>query len=36
MPEEAVSCTVSLDGVPLRPDGDREACWREASCGTVR
>ena len=35
MPEEAVSCTVSLDGVPLRPDGDREACWREASCGTV-
>ena len=35
VPEEAVSCTVSLDGVPLRPDGDREACWREASCGTV-
>ena len=21
--------------VPLRPDGDEEACWREASCGTV-
>ena len=37
VPEEAASCTVSLDGVmvPLRPDGDREACWREASCGTV-
>ena len=34
---EAVSCAVSLDGVmvPLRPDGDEEACWREASCGTV-
>ena len=30
---EAVSCSVSLDGVPLRPDGDEEACW--ASCGTV-
>ena len=30
---EAVSCAVSLDGVPLRPDGDEEACW--ASCGTV-
>ena len=37
VPEEAVSCAVSLDGVmvPLRPDGDEEACWREASCGTV-
>ena len=37
VPEEAASCTVSLDGVmvPLRPDGGREACWREASCGTV-
>ena len=34
---EAVSCAVSLDGVmvPLRPDGDGEACWREASSGTV-
>ena len=34
---EAVSCAVSLDGVmvPLRPDGGEEACWREASCGTV-
>ena len=35
VPEEAVSCAVSLDGVPLRPDRDDEACWREASCGTV-
>ena len=37
VPEEAASCTVSLDGVmvSLRPDGDEEACWREASCGTV-
>ena len=37
VPEEAVSCAVSLDGVmvPLRPDGDGEACWREASSGTV-
>ena len=35
VPEKAVSCAVSLDGVmvPLRPDGDDEACW--ASCGTV-
>ena len=32
---EAVSCAVSLDGVSLRPDGEEEACWREASCGTV-
>ena len=33
MPEEAGA--VSLDGVmvSIRPDG--EACWREASCGTV-
>ena len=30
---EAVSCAVSLDGVPLRPDGDGEAC--RASSGTV-
>ena len=30
---EAVSCAVSLDGVPLRPDGDGEAHW--ASSGTV-
>ena len=30
---EAVSCAVSLDGVPLRPDGDGEA--RRASSGTV-
>ena len=30
---EAVSCAVSLDGVPLRPDGDEEAYW--ASSGTV-
>ncbi len=35
VPEEAVSCAVSLDGVSLRPDGEEEACWREASCGTV-
>ncbi len=35
IPEEAVSFAVSLDGVPLRPDEDGEACWREASCGTV-
>ena len=37
VPEEAVSCAVSLDGVmvPLRPDGDEEACWREASSGTI-
>ena len=35
VPEEAVSCAVSLDGVMIRPDGDEEACWREASCGTV-
>ena len=28
-------CAVSLDGVPLRPDGGEDACWREASCGTV-
>ena len=27
-------CAVSLDGVPLRPDGDKGACW--ASSGTVR
>ena len=33
--EEAVSFAVSLDGVPLRPDENGEACWREASCGTV-
>ena len=34
---EAVSCAVSLDGVmvPLRPDRDGEARWREASSGTV-
>ena len=30
---EAVSCAVSLDGVPLRPDGGEEAHW--ASSGTV-
>ena len=30
---EAVSCAVSLDGVPLRSDGDGEARW--ASSGTV-
>ena len=29
----AKPCAVSLDGVPLRPDGDEEAC--RASCGTV-
>ena len=33
VPEEAVSCAVSLDGVPLRPDGEEEACWRGASGG---
>ena len=33
VPEEAVSCAVSLDGV--RPDGDEEVRWCEASCGTV-
>ena len=27
------SCAVSLDGVPLRPDGNGEACW--ASSGTT-
>ena len=32
---EAVSCAASLDGVPLRPDGDGEACWRGASSGMV-
>ena len=34
---EGVSCAVSLNGVmvPLRPDGDEEVCWREASSGTV-
>ena len=32
---EAVSCAVSLDGVPLRSDEDGEAHWREASSGTV-
>ena len=30
---EAVSCAVSLDGVPLGPDGDGEARW--TSSGTV-
>ena len=30
---EAVSCAVSLDGVPLGPDGDGEAHW--ASSGTI-
>ena len=30
---EAVSCAVSLDGVPLRPDGDEEAC--RAFSGTI-
>ena len=35
VPEEAVSFAVSLDGVALRSDGHEEACWREASCGTV-
>ena len=30
---EAVSCPVSLDGVPLRSDGDEEVRW--ASSGTV-
>ena len=37
VPAEAVSFAVSLDGVmvPLRPDEHEEACWREASCGTI-
>lgn len=39
IPGAAVSAAVSLDGVmvPMRPgeDGRAEACWREASCGTV-
>ena len=33
VPEEAVFCAVSLDGVPLRPGGDEAACWREVSSG---
>ena len=39
IPGAAVSAVISLDGVmvPMRPgeDGRTEACWREASCGTV-
>ncbi len=37
VPSEAVSFAVSLDGVmvALRPDEHEEACWREASCGTI-
>lgn len=39
IPADAVTAAVSLDGimVPLRAgeDGRAEACWREASCGTV-
>ena len=35
VPEGAASCAVSLDGGPLRPDGDEEALWREASGGTA-
>ena len=39
IPGAAVSASISLDGVmvPMRPgeDGRAEACWREASCGTV-
>ena len=39
VPHEAVSASVSLDGVmvPLRAgeDGRAEASWREAACGTV-
>ena len=37
VPTEAVSFAVSLDGVmvALRSNGREEACWREASCGTV-
>ncbi len=39
IPGAAVSAAISLDGVmvPMRPgeDGRAEACWREASCGTV-
>ena len=33
---EAVSFAVSLDGVMVQPDEERkEACWREASSGTI-
>ena len=39
VPHEAVSASVSLDGVmvPLRAgeDGRAEASWRQAACGTV-
>ena len=39
MPLEAVSASVSLDGVMVAlragEDGRDEACWREAACGTV-
>ena len=37
VPHEAVSASVSLDGVmvPLGEDGRAEASWREAACGTV-
>ena len=39
IPQEAVSASVSLDGVMVAlragEDGRAEACWREAACGTV-
>jgi len=39
IPQEAVSVSVSLDGVMVAlragEDGRAEACWREAACGTV-
>ena len=39
IPSEAVSASVSLDGVMVAlragEDGRDEACWREAACGTV-
>ncbi|MCY3788479.1 MAG: hypothetical protein OXH63_06790 [Gemmatimonadetes bacterium] len=39
IPPDAVSASVSLDGVMVAlragEDGRSEACWREASCGTV-
>ncbi len=39
IPPDAVTASVSLDGVMVAlragEDGRAEACWREASCGTV-
>ena len=33
MDREAVPCAVSLDGVPLHPDGDEEACGTRRPAG---